>query len=230
MHRLTWWIDDTFIPALTTLREVISGRLLPTFDNLDKEAERISADAWERLGSRAGPDSDPGDLAETAEEAGINHYLMLSDTRQGLLNMFAVAIYHHVEQQQITLVRRELLPPDAEDEPSKMKPEEFVRLLQEASVDVTAFPQWEKLHELRLVANVAKHAEGPSAEELEKIRPDLLVAPSFRPEGLHFPQGLRHMYQPLSGDDLYVAPPDLEAYFEAAIGFWRELSSRVRAA
>jgi len=86
-----------------------------------------------------------------------------------------------------------------------MNTKTFVQILTDAGIDVGRFPEWPKLVELRLVANVAKHAEGDSASKLEEIRPDLFVAPSIRdmPPFLHW-KVPRHVYKPLSGEDLYV--------------------------
>jgi hypothetical protein len=36
------------------------------------------------------------------------------------------------------------------------------------------------------------------------------------------------VYQPLSGDDLYVTQSDLDKYFEAAEKFWRALEAELR--
>ena len=110
-----------------------------------------------------------------------------------------------------------------------MKPETFVRRLKAAGIDTTAFEDSRKLTELRLVANVAKHAEGSSASELEKVRPDLFVSPLIAQFRLRIRPRVRHVYGPLSGDDLYVTPRDLNVYFEAVVGFWTELLQMVRA-
>ncbi len=227
MHRLVWWIDGSFIPAVTLLRDFVSTKLLPAFDGLDEETERVLSDTLNRMSANAGPDTDFADLAEAADDARITYYQRMSDAHQGILNLIAVAIYHQFEQQQITLVRRELLFDGSEDDPSRMNTETFVRLLTEAGVDPTGFAQWQKLTELRLVANVAKHAEGRSASELEKIRPDLFVAPSIRDRTLDLLATPRRVYQPLSGEDLYVTREDLNAYFEATLGFWEQLSRMV---
>ncbi len=227
MDRLVWWIDGSFIPAVTTLRDFVTTKVFPAFDGLDEEVACVYSDTLQRMLATAGPDADHADLAEVAEDARITHYQRLSESHQGILNLIAVAIYHQFEQQQITLVRRELLFDGSEDDPSKMNTETFVRLLQEAGIDPTAFGQWQKLTELRLVANVAKHAEGRSAAELEMVRPDLFVTPSIRGKSHELPQA-RRVYQPLSGNDLMVTRDDINAYFEATLGFWEQLSRMVQ--
>ncbi len=226
MNRLAWWIDGSFIPAVTALRDFVSTKLFPAFDGLDEEAKHVYSDALNRMLATAGPDPDFAALAEAAEDAEITHYQQMSEAHQGILNLIAVAIYHQFEQQQITLVRRELLFDGSEDDPSRMNTKTFVQILKEAGIDPTGFTQWQKLTELLHVANVAKHAEGHSAGELEKIRPDLFAAPSIR-EGT-LPPVPRRVYQPLSGVGLCVTREDLDAYFDATIGFWKRLSEMVR--
>jgi len=223
MDSLAWWATNAFIPEVETLRETVEKRLLPSFEGIEEEANRIEADAWHRLNEAASECADGATLAEAAQEAGVAHYLRFLDARQGLLNLFAVAAWHQFEQQAITLVRRELSGPKA------MKWRACATRLRKAGVDPETFPQWEKLEELRHVANVAKHAEGSSAEELEKIRTDLFVAPVLGEGARPLPPGFRHVFQPLSGDDLFVGPDDLTAYFDAIEGFWREFAERIEA-
>lgn len=197
MYRLVWWIDGSFIPAVSMLRDFVTTKVFPAFDGLDEQVERVYSETLQRMLATAGPDADHADLAEAAEDARITHYQRLSESHQGILNLMPVAIYHQFEQQQITLVRRELLFDGSEDDPSKMKTGTFVRLIQEAGIDPTAFAQFQKLTELRLVSNVVKHAEGWSAEELERVRPDLFVTPSIPGKSHELPQA-RRVYQPLS--------------------------------
>lgn len=226
MHRLVWWIDGSFIPAVTALRDFVSTKLFPAFDGLDEEARHVYSNTLSRMSTIAGPEEDSAAHAEAAADAEITHYQQMSETHQAILNLIAVAIYHQFEQQQITLVRREMLFDGSEEDPSRMNTKTFIRILKEAGIDPTGFTQWEKLTELRLVANVAKHAEGDSAAKLEKIRPDLFTAPSIPEQAL--PPVPRRIYQPLSGIDLCVTREDLNAYFEATIGFWKRLSEMVR--
>src|SRR5437762_1347744 len=84
-------------------------------------------------------------------------------------------------------------------------------------VDLTQFPQWPVVNELRLVANTTKHAEGSSAEDLRLIRPELFQNPIVRNVGLasspvmHIPVSL-----PLGGDGLYVTNDDFHRYQTAS--------------
>ena len=217
------WSESVFRKQITVLRDVIAERLLPTFTSIENEADAISDNTWERLGAAGGPDSDPANDAELAEEAGLIHYLSLIDATQGLLNLFAVAIHHLVEQQQITVLRQELIPRGENICDRTLKVEEFVKRLVNSNIDVKTFASWPELKELRNVANAVKHADGCSANCLRGNRPEIFIPPSFRRKNESFvPNPIRWPFQPLSGQDLYVTADNLERYFRAAEKFWRE--------
>ena len=75
---------------LTLIHTVTS--LLPVFDDLDLEADRIEGEAFERLEMTAHEDTDPAGLAEAAFEAGLLHFELGTASRQALLNAFAVTL------------------------------------------------------------------------------------------------------------------------------------------
>ncbi len=223
---LAWWIDGQFVREVSTFRSVVTRRILPAFENIEDEAKEAGAEALKRLSSGAGPDDDYASIGERAFDSEISKYELLSAARQAVLNLIAVAIYHQFEQHQITLLRRELIVNGTEDDESRIDSKTFVQVLTGQGIDVRTYPEWPKLTELRLVANVAKHAEGESAAKLEELRPDLFVAPSVRdmpPFGSW--KVRRRVYKPLSGEDLYVTPADLGTYFDGIIAFWHRLSS-----
>jgi hypothetical protein len=90
-------------------------------------------------------------------------------------------------------------------------------------------PSWPVLNELRLVANSVKHAEGGSADELRKLRPDLFQHPAVPSELQRIlPPGPIHL--PMMGEDLFVSPEDLQRYKDALANFWREFGAALNAA
>jgi hypothetical protein len=232
MHNALFWagfIQDVFLPQILALQETVFNRLLPAFDRIDQEAEEASRRAYEQFASRPGPDTDLADIAEAAHEAGVDRYLTLVGIRQGVLNLFAVALHHLVEQQQLVLLRKELRSRRDEDREDLLNVGEFLSRLQAAGIDPTAYEVWDTLCELRNVANVVKHAEGRSAEALRSSRPDLFQRPSIRGDDRFGDSAsIRYVYQHLSGDDLYVTPDDLERYFDAAIAFWEAIIRDLR--
>jgi hypothetical protein len=218
-------IERDFLVQVHALRTAVQERLIPTFDNIEAEADAVAQEVWDAWGQSAGPDADSASAAEAAMDAGINHYQILHDTKQALLNLFSVGLHHLVEQQQLTFLRRELVPWGEDLAASQMKASEFQGRLRSEGIDTSKYPCWAKMKELSLVANVVKHAEGNSAQKLRQVRPDLFTAPSIRSdEALSWIAG-RHLYSPLSGDDLYVTEADLTGYFDAAQAFWEALAS-----
>ena len=54
------------------------------------------------------------------------------------------------------------------------------RLLSVYGIKIEAFHSWNKINELRLVANTAKHADGTSCEELKRLRPEHFTYPALK--------------------------------------------------
>jgi len=223
-----WWethFKQYFMPQLHSLVEVLEHRLLPTFANIESEANEKAEKEWERLGSLpARDDIDMSDLAERAFETGLAYYEMMTGLRQGLQNIFAAALFHLYEQQAMFFHRREVLHPSEENDPKLFNHSIFRERLQRFGIDVTKFRCWLELEELRLVANTVKHAEGDSAKKLHSLRPDLFEAPSLG--GLSFlgKRSSPRVYSPLMGEDVYVAVQDLKRYANTVEQFWEELS------
>ena len=238
MNNHYYWIyrsRDVFRKRISVLREVITRRLLPTFDLIDQEADKISDEMWQRLNAIDDPDGDPAMDAEAAEEAGISHYIAMDDAKQGIQNLFAVALHHLVEQQQLTVIRQEFLKTSEKiGEFVSKNPKiyvEFAKHMRKSGIEITAFSSYAKLDELRLLANTVKHADGKSAEELRTKRPDIFVPPQLAKAGQPSIQNPSCWpFEPLSGQDIYVTANDLEQYFDAADSFWREFEDALTSA
>ena len=217
-----------FSPQLSAIVEALEKRTLPAFDGIEKEAEGVSEKAWEGFMSRAASgDEDPAGLAEAAQEAGISHYLLLAGIRQGMINLFAAALYHAFEQQVMLFHRKQLLHPSEEYDPSLFGMTELQKRLTRSGIDITAFSSWARVNELRLVANTAKHAQGESARKLYQQRPDLFEHPQLPETGLFSPRGQPRVFLPLVGEDLYLSLEDVQQYRDAVVQFWEEFASAI---
>lgn len=215
---------QVFVAEIHALVAVLEDRLLPTFANVEGEANKKAEEEWERLGSLPGRDDiDMDDLAEKAFEVGLGHYGMMTGLRQGLLNMFAAALFHLYEQQIMSFHRREVLHPAEENDPQLLKPAIFQQRLLHQGIDVKRFACWQLLEELRLLANTVKHAAGESALKLHALRPKLFQAPDLDRLGLHGPLSSARVFAPLMGEDVYVSIGDLKCYAQAVEQFWEEL-------
>jgi len=221
---------DEFGPQLSALVEVLEKRLLPAFEGIETEAQRISEDTWDRLMSRpATGDEDPGDFAEAAQEAGVEHFMLMDGIRQGILNMFAVALYHAFEQQMMLFHRKEVLHPAEEDDQTLFALPVLKQRLRGFGIDMREFPSWPKVDELRLAANTVKHAEGKSARRLHATRPEMFEHPrvaAFSSVQLDNP----HVFQPLVGEGLYVSLRDIRDYHAHLVQFWEELTDAMQRA
>lgn len=229
-NALFWarYVRQVFLPELSFLQRTVLSRVLPAFDNIEAEAESAEEEAWERLSAVAGPDSDHAALAEQARDAGVDRYLMMKSVRQATVNLFAVAVHHLVEQQQLFLLRRELLTLDEADQHALLKTRELITRSSAAGVDIESLDGWQELEELRFVANAVKHAEGPAVDLLRSRRPDLFEHPSVRELGASLSLGARRkVYRPLFGEDLFVTDADLKRYFRVAEQFWRAYAERL---
>ncbi len=225
-----FWADfarTVWIPQLQVLRETVIERALPAFSDIQGEAEAKSEARWDSLmASATSPELDPADVAELAELAGVDHYLTRRAARQSLVNLFSVALHHLLEQQLLTLLRKELLDKGDENNFSQLKREVVVQALATSGVDIESYDSWACIEELRYLANVVKHAAGGSAEMLAARRPDLFTHPLLR-EANHFEDtpAPERVLSPLSGEEVFVSDEDLEGYFKCVLQFWNELAS-----
>ncbi len=218
-----------FTPQLRAILEVLERRLLPGFSDIEQEAEKVSEEVWKAfMSAPATGDEDPSEFAEAAEQAGVSHYLLLDGIRQGMMNLFAAAIYHAFEQQVVLFLRKEVLDPREENAPGLLSLSELRSRLKAHGLDIAALPSWSTVEELRLVTNTVKHAEGRSAQDLLSKRPDLFQ----HPQVTHMPfvgQSAR-VFQPLVGEDLYVSLEDVRNYCDSTVQFWNELGSALERA
>jgi hypothetical protein len=145
-------------------------------------------------------------------------------------------LWHLLEQQMILCLRRELLTQKEVEaircEPGKRDQlctfREFLGRLDQAGWPMTNTRSWKILTELRLAANVVKHAAGNSADELFRGRPDLFFAPGTRKIDITLHPSPSAVEQPAAGEDLYLTEQDLIGYFDAAQAFWDEFLVMLR--
>jgi len=214
MHQITIFVEN------------IEGRLLPTFHDIESEAEKVQEQEWNRLcSSCSSPDIDLADLAEKARDAGIDYYMMVSGVKQSLLNVSATSLYHLFEQQLLFFLRREILHQSEENNIDLIKISILKERCLQHNIDVEIFSSWQTINEMRLVANTVKHAEGKSAIDLRKIRPDLFRNPVLEKFGPKLGGNFRCLYMPLAGEDLYLSIEDLKKYGRAITRFWDEMIS-----
>jgi len=220
----SWSIRNEFVQTIRSYGDVVVNRVLPSFSNLEAEADRVTQEKWDELGSSWGPDDDPALAAEFAQNAGIDHYVLLSELRQGFLNWSAAALYHLFEQQMLLLLRNQMLNSAEENETRLLTFEVLVERLEVLGVDVKGFESWPPVRELRDLANTVKHAEGRSSRRLAKSRPDLFVNPLLRGEPGGLTATSMRIFLPIAGQDIFVQPDDFDRYVGVVVGFLEELA------
>lgn len=172
-------------------------RILLAFSNMEQESEKQGDAVYRAYGGGE-------HAAEVALDIKIDHYQKLTELRQAMINMLVVSLYHLFEQHQ----------------------NEFNWLITDQAT-FSDLPTWPKVEELRLAANAVKHAEGPSAEQLRKLRPDLFVAPPFTMADFPFDVISDPITNPLGGVDVYLSADDFKEYREALDELWWDVLGRV---
>jgi hypothetical protein len=200
------FISDVVLPQLDAFESESLFRVVGAFADIEEEAEEYQGAFFNSLMQRP-IEGDPAEAAESARFHAVSHYMLLKDTRQGFLNLLAVALFHLHEQHLSELGRR---------------------VAQEGgrSPQLDGLTGYDAMKELGLVANAVKHAEGRSAEALRDARPDLFVRP---PDvGLRELQGrVTPLRNPLGGADLFVTEKDLVTYADALKELWIDIRARV---
>jgi len=142
-----------------------------------------------------------------------------------VVNLFTAALFHLFEQQVGTMLE------DWTGKRPKFPFDELRKLSVENStgkpVDVKAAPMWSKLEELRLVANVVKHAEGDSADKLRAVNDAYFKLPAVRGTDLEKYFDHRMLGEPLTGEGIYVTKNDYDAFVAAVIDCWNWLPGAV---
>lgn len=171
-------------------------------------------------------------MEERAQDEALVFMDIMKGVEQGLVNMFAVGLWHLFEQQAILFHRRELLEPTERDDSKLWTFKGLTTRLYEVRIDIKRFASWQRIEELGLLANTVKHADGTSCRKLKKLRPDLFVPPPRYP-GSPVHLGLPghwlqfQVFQPLSGESVYVSKERFEQYVAAARDFLEELAQRL---
>lgn len=190
-------------------------RVLPVFDHIDDEATAAANKAWDSaMSSPAHHENfDPGDFAEAAQGYGLEVYENLQFSRQQLLNLAAAGLYHLWERLLKQFICKELRAWTFNGHTIQkiITPADFRRLeefLSEFGFHLARQNYYADLSELRLVANVAKHGDGKSCEELQASAPHLFG-------------GYNYQFDIFSiADSLELKPEDFTRYAKTVTDFW----------
>ena len=196
----------TFAGQARIMGPVALDRILGALADIDREARARADEVYLEELSKPGDGDGIDSIAEMAHEVGVEHHRALTGLKQGMINLLAVGLYQAFEQQRTeykdACARAGVTP---------------------VPIDEEDLGRWPKVAELRLVANVAKHAEGWSCDELRMVRPDLVGIALFG--GMPIPV---EVIAPMAGQDLYVQPDDIREYASALVELWETVSAAHR--
>lgn len=154
-------------------------------------------------------------MAELAFNEAMDYAVTLSSMQFSALGLFSAALYHMFEQHLVDL-RQEILFDEGHE---AVDPDAAIEWFKdEVGLKVKALRGWKVIHELRLVANTVKHAEGGSAKALRKLRPQLFVFPGLEDR---YVSKVR-LRTPLFGQELFVTREDFVRYHQGSVSFWTE--------
>jgi hypothetical protein len=219
------------VRPIIVYREVIFREVLPAFANLSERANRVATEYFNRVGAEPPGEYESVDMADVAEAAnaqGLAFCQAMAPVRQTMLNLLAAGLYHSVEQH---------LADSCRDASFTVGPPNDTKLSVVANwyhehfiLDLSTLPSWGLIDELRNVANTVKHAEGPAANRLRALRPELFRNPDYaavdeemrrnRIEPSQVP-----VFLPLAGTDLFVSEDLLRTYCQAAESFCEEIAA-----
>lgn len=208
------------LPLFRIYRDSILADALAGFINLEQRADAVAETAFNRFASHPATD-DSGDMSQEAEwagEQGHAYYEAMVNLRQATINLLATGLFHLLEQQlaKLTFDRTfqdmHLAPDDVGLKTLKDWYKEHFAL------DFENLPEWKRIGELRLIAGAVKHADGRSARDLLKKRPELFRNPIL--DSLPTPANSnRPLRSPLAGEDLFVTEQIFAQYANAAYDF-----------
>lgn len=194
----------------------IVNRLLPSFSELEKEADNIEKESLIKSSKYFNPEiMDEACVVEDAYFDGVNHYLIQNQMKQSFLNVSTLWLYHLFEQQ-LNNISLKIIENFDYTKIKKSREQIENCLIEKGLVDNV---HWQKIDkDLRLVANTLKHAEGRSKNDLEKIRPDLFASSSASTVKVAIP---------LFENEICVSKLDFNKYHEAIVGFWGDYFNNI---
>lgn len=197
----------------------VNDKLFPAFENIEAEADKFTEQEYERLGSMPSWGEGPGmdEIAETAEDRGIERYQDLVFVQVQLHALAVAGLYHLWERSLKDFLIRTLgwegLTDDGRREVQNFRFAKLIDTLTEVGFAVREQSFFDQIEIASLVANACKHGEGPSFERLVEKAPELLRGP----HKIELPFGIP---QP---DDLWIDAETFSKLDSAFTNFWKTM-------
>ena len=164
------------IGRLQAYQQGVSNRVFRDFDGLDQEAERLEKQLWDHAMSQPGDGSeDPSAIADHVTNQAADFLITMEWLKQQTINNACAGLYHLWEKDLKSFLERTAVRFGKLDMKRLMRADfgELSKILIEHKYDFENQASYEKMNEIRLLANSVKHGLGNSLFELIVRRPDL---------------------------------------------------------
>ena len=207
--------------------EIYFQKLLPVFEDIENEADKKSAEFYNKFMSMPAYDDciDPASIAEEALEIGIEHYSYLKLGKYHLIATWHTTLYQLWEQQSRLFLFREMSHVFNIDFKTFCTNgiDDIKKKFKDHNVNIENLSCWPQVDELRLLCNVIKHGDGSSAKKLRDINPDLFKKPDlFNKES----QMVELCKTTLLEETLNIDQNTLLCYKDALLSFWDSIPER----
>jgi len=207
------------LPFVRVYGQWVEQHIIPLSDQLEKMANTVEQEAYNNLMSQPVGDDysgDGSDEAEAAHDMGLSFYEDISKMYQATLNLFSAGLFHVMEQQLADLTRDAAIENEVRDTKLEVLVDWYKKNCQ---LDLTQFPEWSVIDELKDVANSTKHGEGKAARQLREKHRELFVYPSLRKDDPNTTKVVSPLSLPLGGDGLYVTGVEFLKYHKIVLDF-----------
>lgn len=217
-------IERVYVREVDFFVQALFDRLLPTFNNLEAEADEFARNEY--------ISAQTGYQAESGFDRSADLYVSMMNLRQSIINLHAVGLSHLFEQQIYSLTS--ILEFGRRDSADFKKDKNLLKT--NGKIDIENLMGWQSIKELRLLCNAVKHAEGNSTTKLRQLNPAFFEPQPDKDEYLqevrtdinnligsgrkdYLPGPIKN---PLAGEDIYVKEEDIKKYADAIKEFWSD--------
>ena len=216
-------LREKLVAEIELFRDTYAERVQPVFANVEEEADKIQENYYNQFMSTSVEDYnciDPGDIADSALQLGLDYYEKYSLMRYNNLAMWIAMLYQYWEQQVRLFLfneERHTFEINFKDFCSKG----IAQIIEEFrfhKINLEDLKCWEDINILRLVCNTLKHGDGGAAQKLKQIEPKFFIR-----EGLKDYDLLAVYKSTLLYEVLNISDEDFRKFCNSLIEFWREL-------
>jgi hypothetical protein len=208
--------------------ETYTKKIIPLFSKIEQESKDIENKTYKELSASFDPDIHcESEFIDEALGAGQEYYAGMVLMQYNMKLMCISTLYQFWEQQVRRFIFEESSPRFIHKKGNSIDFKYFCsrgindikQNFKKFNQDLEKLTSWNKINELRLLANVIKHGDGYSATHLSRIRPDF-----FKYDDENYSSNRLDVYKTTLNDIvLNIADSEFLDYCKAIILFWDEL-------